>query len=117
MKKYAPHILFVLLTLLSNSLYVQKSWAQPKILINPPCTNTVCVNAAMRDVSTHSEVVFDAMPSFYKELHHEPECVLPRETGVTVYKQIPKAWVEFPDRFCTNQGCSPVGTEDGAICE
>ena len=86
----------------------------------PPCSNSKCITVEMINVAhhkaggQHAEVAFDDMPSYILELSHAEPCVDPRPSGVTVFKQIPGRTIEFPDTFCTNQGCTPHA--DGSEC-
>lgn len=89
-----------------------------QVLVNPPCSNTVCVDREIRAVAQHEEVVSDGYPSYYIQLHHAVPCAdnAPQETGVTVHKQLERQLLRFSDTVCTGQGCRPTGTEDGREC-
>ena len=98
-----------------TSVYAQE------ILVEPPCSNSKCISLDMVAVAhhqaggQHAAVEFDDMPSYILELSHAEPCVDPRPSGVTVFKQIPGRTIEFPDTFCTNQGCTPHA--DGSECQ
>jgi len=85
------------------------------ILVEPPCSNSKCISLDMIAVAQHEDVEFDDVPSYILELSHAEPCVDPRPSGVTVFKQIPGRTIEFPDTFCTNQGCTPHA--DGSECQ
>ena len=88
-----------------------------QVLVNPPCSNTVCVDREIRAVAQHEEVVSDGYPSYYIQLHHAVPCAdnAPQETGVTVHRQVQRGLWQHVDSLCTGQGCYPAGNpNDGA---
>ena len=107
-KKYILHIKITLIIgCLSIASSVTASAQVINTLVNPPCSNSVCIDDVMNDVAHHEEVVLDPLESFYMEIHHAVPCGEPRLTGVTVHKQIAAAIAPFPDTVCINQGCTP----------
>ena len=55
------------------------------------------------------------MPVYVIDIYPVEPCELniPDPTGPTVFKQVRGGLIEFPDTFCSSQGCNPVGVEGG----
>ncbi len=106
------HLCYIIILTLSLTFWTHKAHAQ---LVNPPCTNSVCVNADMRAVAKNRDVQHDGYPSYYVQLHPGIPCKdnKPQKTGVTVYKQVQRGIFKFDDTVCTGQGCRPAGNPKG----
>jgi hypothetical protein len=108
----------LMLSLFIGSIFVANSttsFAQNFVLVNPPCSNSVCVDEEMRDVAQNKEVAHDGYPSYYIQLHHAVPCAdtKAQETGVKVHKQVQRGLWKFTDSLCTGQGCHPAPNPGG----
>ncbi len=81
--------------------------------LQPRCATSTCISQDHIDNAKHKNVADDKMLSYHDQIlpPKSGNCPVPKETGVTAYRQAVGKYEKKPDTFCLNQGCVKVGQE------
>lgn len=78
------------------------------IAATPICDNSTCITQDTIDNAKHKRVKYDKADPHWNHLKPDGACKPPTKTGATVFRQVVGALEEYPDSFCTNQGCTYI---------
>ncbi|HPF78731.1 MAG TPA: hypothetical protein PLF01_05485 [Alphaproteobacteria bacterium] len=76
----------------------------------PICDNSTCITQDTIDNAKHKRVEYDKADPHWDYLKADGACKPPTKTGLTVFRQVVGAIKDYPDSFCTNQGCTYINS-------